>query len=646
MTKLNLDKMNASQREAAEWQNGPLLVLAGPGSGKTYVLTMRVARIISHAPDSRFKVLGLTFTTKAADEMGTRVSELLGPDARRAHLTTFHSFAAKVLRQHGSHFGLRPDFKILSQDADRYDVLNEAIKVASCGDLPRTANGKSIAPVMDFLLREGHQGDEAPLPFSGRPRSWVRPVYKTYLRLLGEANYLDFGALLVYSLRLFGERPRLAQHYRKVYPFVCVDEYQDTNAVQDKLLRCIYPNPDANLFVVADDDQALYQWNGANPARLRELQADYQMKVVQLPECYRCPASVVQLANNLIRQNLDRTADKKPLSSVIAPSDQENIAIHRFVSAEEEMAWVAQDIVKRQLSPSQCTILARRGKLLEQVAHALKEAKLSPYLVERKQEFKSPLLRFVHAALRLGNKPSDTEQLVALCAAFHDLTGQDVVPEDVEAEGCLCGGDSLLGAFADVALMNSTDSTKELLCILRALLVERLKYREFVAAAFNWRGRTPTELKDEDDERRVWMGVDRSVRGVLGRDPSLSQFLQECDLRQKLVPPKPDDIQCLTIHLAKGKEFRHVYLVGLVEDELPSYHAVKKGGDAIEEERRNCFVAITRAQTSLTLTYAGNYFGYRKKPSRFLAEMGLEVGNESAPMARRRRSAHTNAPLG
>ena len=639
MTELNLDPMNASQRKAAEWGEGPLLVLAGPGSGKTYVLTARVARIISDTPNSRFGVLGLTFTTKAADEMRSRISELLGPDAQRAHLATFHSFAAEVLRQHGSYFGLRPDFKILSQDVDRFDVLGEAIENSASGHVPSNVNGKSIAPVMDRLLREGHQGDDAPLPFPGRPRPWVRRVYKRYLQLLVEANYLDFGALLVYCLRLFSERPRLTRHYRTVYPFVCVDEYQDTNAVQDKLLRSIYPNSDANLFIVADDDQTIYQWNGANPERLRKLRHDYQMRVLQLPECYRCPTPVIHLANNLIQHNLDRTADKKPLISATSSTNRETISVQQLSSVDEEMAWVAQDIVRRRLSPGQCTILARSGKLLQQAAAALEEAELSPYLVQRKQEFRSPLLRFVHAALRLGNKPGDAEQLSALCAAFHDLTGQDVVPDDVEAEGRLCGGDSLLSAFADVALLNGTGSTKELLCSLRELLVERLKYREFVEAAFNWRGKTPTKMKEEDDERQVWKEVERSVRGALGGNPPLSQFLQECDLRQKTSPPEPDDLQCLTIHMAKGKEFQHVYLVGLVEGQLPSYHALKNGGSAIEEERRNCFVAITRVQASLTMTYADKYFGYPKQPSRFLSEMGFDVANLPLGVVDSQRSA-------
>ena len=238
---LDFERMNASQREAAKWGKGPMLVLAGPGSGKTYVLTRRVARLVLDTPDSRFKVLGLTFTTKAADEMRSRVSELLGPDAYRARLTTFHSFAAEVLRQHGSHFGLRPDFEILTRDADRVQVMSEAITAAQGHDIADSPNGKSIAPVIDRLLREGHDGGDAALPFRNSAPTWVRTVYNSYMNLLVESNYLDFGTLLVYCLRLFRERPRLARHYRVVYPFACVDEYQDTNKVQDLLLRSLYP---------------------------------------------------------------------------------------------------------------------------------------------------------------------------------------------------------------------------------------------------------------------------------------------------------------------------------------------------------------------------------------------------------------------
>lgn len=282
---LDLDSLNANQRRTVDWNDGPILVLAEPGAGKTRVLTTRVARLIQETPDKRFRVLALTFTTKAAEEMRGRVAQLLGPRMRRARLTTFHGFAADVLRQHGSHLGLRPDFAILHQDADRHLVLHDAIQDAGHPGAPAGATGKGLMPMVDRLLRDGQDGREsqdAPLPFAASGKEWIRPVYGAYIRRLIEGNHLDFGALLVCCLRLFRERPRIARDYRIVYRFACVDEYQDTNKVQDLLLRALYPDRNSNLFVVADDDQTIYQWNGASPERLRRLRTDYDMEVVQL----------------------------------------------------------------------------------------------------------------------------------------------------------------------------------------------------------------------------------------------------------------------------------------------------------------------------------------------------------------------------
>lgn len=624
---LEMECLNTNQREAAEWNDGPMLVLAGPGAGKTLVLTMRVARLILESPESRFKVLGLTFATKAADEMRTRVSQRLGLKAHRAHLTTFHSFAMEVLGQHGSHLGLRPDFKILTQDADRLQLLDEAIEDAEVADLPDTVTGGSIVQMVDRLLREGHDGKDAPLPFQTSDREWIRPIYNSYMRLLIGENYLDFGMLLVCCLRLFRERPRIAQHYRTVYPFACVDEYQDTNMAQDLLLRTLYPDSSANLFVVADDDQTIYQWNGANPERLRKLQADYNMKVVQLPESFRCPPDVIELANNLIRHNLDRAAGRKPLVSVVGSPESDVVRLRQFADHEQEMEWIASDIEKRPLDPGQCTILARNKKLLEYAADALTEAGLSPYLVKRKNEFESPLLRFIHSALRLANAPRDGKQLAVLCRALRDLSAVDVQPEDADAESSLNGGSLLMGVVASMS-RSVGEAAAPLLDALRDPLLERLQYRDFVNDVFEWRDRRagPTKGPDADfneeaKEKQVWKGLQRSIQQSLGGNPTLNQFLQELDLSPKASLPARDDVQCLTIPLAKGREFQHVYLVGLAEDQLPSYYAVRSRD--IEEERRNCFVAITRTQASLTLTWAASYAGWPKKPSRFLGEMGL-----------------------
>ena len=265
---LDFQSLNANQRRAVEWRDGPMLVLAGPGAGKTRVLTMRVARLIQETPDKRFGILALTFTTKAAEEMRSRVTQLLGPDSRRARTTTFHGFATDVLRQHGSHLGLRPDFTILNQDADRHLVLRDAMNAVGDNELPPGATGEGVLQMVDRLFRDGHDfqhGEVALLPLALSGKEWIDPIYKAYIRLLIKGNHLDFGALLVCCLRLFREHPSIARDYGVVYPFACVDEYQDTNKVQDLLLRALYPDRGANLFVVADDDQTIYQWNGASP---------------------------------------------------------------------------------------------------------------------------------------------------------------------------------------------------------------------------------------------------------------------------------------------------------------------------------------------------------------------------------------------
>ena len=644
---LDLDSLNANQRRTVDWNDGPMLVLAGPGAGKTRVLTTRVARLIQETPDKRFRVLALTFTTKAAEEMRSRVAHILGPRMRRARLTTFHGFAADVLRQHGSHFGLRPDFAILNQDEDRHLLLQDAIQDASHHSIPAGATGKGLLPMVDRLLRDGHDDGEshdAPLPFAAPGKEWIRPIYRAYIRRLIEGNHLDFGALLVCCLRLFRERPPIARDYRIVYPFACVDEYQDTNKVQDLLLRALYPDPNSNLFVVADDDQTIYQWNGASPERLRRLRTDYAMEVVQLPESFRCPPGVIRLANNLIAHNADRAPDKTPLVSAIpTASDSPVVRARRFTDCPTELSWVAADIKRGSIDPGDCTVLARSTKLVRAAAAVLSRAGVASYVVKRKAEFESPLLRFLHSSLRLARRPGDTEQLALLCGAFRELTTARVEPTDAEAESVL-SGDPLIVGFLTVASSCAHDPAQPLLDTLRNDLLDRGKYHEFIKNTFAWRDRTPRmadiDSGEESGERNIWRSLTTEIRHHLGADPPLSQFLQQLDLRQKTSPPSAGDVQCLTIHLAKGKEFRHVYLIGLAEGQLPSFHAVRGRPAAMEEERRNCFVAITRVQSSLTLTHADSYFGWAQ------TAVTVSAGNGPAFWRRRvlKRGLHQEPP--
>ena len=358
------------------------------------------------------------------------------------------------------------------------------------------------------------------------------------------------------------------------------------------------------------------------------------MQVIQLPDSYRCPPEVIELANRLIRFNLERSAIKEPLRSAVPAGRADSIRVRRFPDHLAEMASIADDMRCRALRPTECVVLGRSAKLVESAAEALRHAVLVPYLIKRKQDFYSPPLRFVQAALRLAIAPRQSDQMRIMCKAFFDLTGIDVRVEDTEAEGEAHGG-SLLRGFLEVTEGEcaGTMYSARLLEALRDKLVERLAYREFVDAVFEWYhdrvrpnevSTKQRDLDDAEEEMGIWNDLSRDVCRHVDA-PTLSRFLQEMDLRPKVTPPGRDAIQCLTIHLAKGKEFDHVYLVGLAEDHLPSYHAGRKGARsrAIEEERRECFVGITRTQTSLTLTYSSSYFGWRKEPSRFLSEMRL-----------------------
>ena len=625
-----LSGLNANQLRAVNWDRGPLLVLAGPGSGKTAVLTRRVARLILESADARFRVLGLTFTTKAADEMRGRVEYLLGSSTVRARMTTFHSFCAEVLRQHGNHIGLRPDFEILARDEDRVRMIDESIRRIDSPHMP-TVGGTGVIRMIDYLFREAYDGAETTeLPFNGSPRRWMRAVYNNYLDTLIAGNHLDYGALLVCCLRLFRERPRIARHYRIVYPHVCVDEYQDTNKCQDLILRCLCPMDRTSLFVVADDDQIIYQWNGASPARLEALRHDYRMEVIQLPESYRCPPAVVKLANNLIRFNIDRSTEKRSLTAAGTASRSEPVRVRRFRDQSSEVTWVAADIRKRAFPSQDIAVLARSTKVLESAAHALDRSGVVAYLRKSKYEMESAPLRFVHSALRLAVGPRETDQMQIMCKAFFEMTGIDVRVERTEAEGDAQGG-SLLRGFLKV--VEAEPEVSILIGALRDNLVDRLQYVEFANAVFDWyrdnaRRRAGDEAKeDAAEEFAIWKDLTRKISQAVGNAPPLSRFMQEMDLRPKVVPPGRDAVQCLTIHAAKGREFRHVYVIGLAEDQLPSFRATKSGANPrlLEEERRNCFVAITRTQATLTLTYADSYFGWPKQPSRFLREMGLNL---------------------
>lgn len=635
---MDLSSLNASQQKAVAWQDGALLVLAGPGSGKTRVLTYRVARLIQETPDKHFRILGLTFTNKAAAEMRDRIEKLVSKAGERTLLTTFHSFSADILRQHGHHIGLRPDFTILAQEADRQSLLDDAIAEVVTEDSQISYTGESLLPLITRLLDLGAPADSA-ISFL-RSRSLTEPkviasIYKVYRRLMIKKNALDFGGLIAEVLGLMESQPAVKKQLQRVYSYICIDEFQDTNLSQYKVLSHLVNPNTKNLFVVADDDQIIYQWNGANPERLDTLRKDFDMTVLQLPENYRCPPEVIDIANELIQYNLNRVPDKKPLLAHKIKSAESPISLHEFDTIDEETDWVASSIKSRgKNSWSKCAVLARTRKLLERAIDALESKEVPAYLAMRKDEFVCPALQWLHAMLRLANSRQDKEQLRKACKAYYTLEGVDLNVGDIASSASAEGGD-FLRAWRKVALTKTAGAskTKDFLSRSVSKLTDKLDFWSFIDESFTWFDNLSEISPNADEsfieykeEKETWAELVREITNQYGREQvTLHVLLQELDLRSKTPSPPKNAVRCFTIHGAKGMEFDHVYLIGLVEDQLPSWAAIKKGDSSreMQEERRNCFVAITRTQETLSLTYSNEVFGWNKSPSRFLKEMGL-----------------------
>lgn len=634
---IDLSTLNDNQLEAVSWDEGPLLVLAGPGSGKTRVLTFRIARLIERTPDKHFKILGLTFTNKAAAEMRDRIAALVPSAGERTLLTTFHSFAADLLRQHGHHVGLKPDFTILVQDADRHSLLDEAIENAEAANVGQTS--EKLLPLISRLT-ENDISPENALSVLERGSfddpGALASIYKRYRALMIERNALDFVGLIAEALGLLENRPGVRKQIQRIYPYICVDEFQDTNMSQYKILRHLVNEKTKNVFVVADDDQIIYQWNGASPERLWALQNDFEMELLQLPENYRCPAAVVDLANNLIAHNFGRYAEKGALKAHKDVSETSVVTLRQFAQFPDEAAWVAKAIADRDPKErAKCAVLARTKKLLEQIVEALDEQGISGYLAARKNEFESASLQWLHSILRLANSRVSREHLRRVCKAFFTLEGIDLNIRDIISHASAEDGDYLRSwAVAALSRQELSAAARELInASLVPILLERLDFWRFQDDAFAWLDSLPNAGPDVEgvfdeyqEEKETWYQLVNEISAQYGKqEVTLHLLLQELDLRSKSPVPQKEAIPCFTIHASKGMEFDHVYLVGMVEDQLPSWMALKKGDDSreMQEERRNCFVAITRAQETLTLTYSDRVQGWAKQPSRFLFEMGL-----------------------
>jgi DNA helicase-2/ATP-dependent DNA helicase PcrA len=664
-----LSSLNPDQREAVSTTKGPLLVLAGAGTGKTRVITTRIAHLIRQGAEPA-SILAVTFTNKAAAEMRERVGQLAGARAREITVGTFHAFCVRMLREHGKVLGLPRHFTICDA-SDQLSAVKSVMRELRVHEttmhpssvLARISLAKNRMETPEVFLGNGN----------GSRDQLVGSVWQRYQEHLARSRALDFDDLLLEAVRLLSAHKAVRDHYRKRYRHVLVDEYQDTNHPQYEIVRQI-AGAHRNVCVVGDDDQSIYGWRGADIRKILGFHRDFKgAKVVRLQTNYRSTVPILEAANAVIRHNASR--HEKALAS--AKGDGEAVRSVRLKDETSEARFVVGEILealrRHEARPQDFAILCRTQVQFRTFEAELRAAGI-PYLVvggmsffDRKEvrDVVAYLRLAVHsrdetALLRVINTPPRgvgrtsldrvlafaTENGLSAAEAFERAAEiEKLNPQSVE------GYRQLTGALGRAAL---AEAGGDLVVRLRRFL-DAIAYRDEVRRLYS----------DPTVREARWAGVEEVLNFAenyvtRSKKPTLHGFLEELALSSGDEPTETpevrgDKVTLMTLHAAKGLEFPHVFLAGMEEGLLPHSRSAADGD--VEEERRLAYVGITRAMDTLTMTWAAERAKYGRRaaatPSRFLFEaqgeappegwVGVEAladkGAEEAPVNGSRKKA-------
>jgi DNA helicase II / ATP-dependent DNA helicase PcrA len=631
-----LAKLNAPQREAVTTIEGPLLVLAGAGTGKTRVITTRIAHLIDRGVDPG-AILAVTFTNKAAGEMKERVAQLVGEKARLVTVGTFHAFCVRLLREHGHALGLPRRFTI----CDASDQLAAVKSVMRELRVHETTMHPAAVLARISLAKNRMATPEAALAGaeSGRDQL-VASVWQGYQAYLARQRTLDFDDLLLQAVRLLAEHERVREHYQRRYRHVLVDEYQDTNHAQYEIVRAI-GGEHRNVCVVGDDDQSIYGWRGAEIKKILGFHHDFTgAKIVRLETNYRSTRPILDAANAVIRHNASR--HEKALQS--ARGEGEPVRFVRLKDETAEAEFVVEEIQdplrRHEARPSDFAILCRTQVQFRSFEAELRANGIPYTVVGGMSFFDRKEVRDIVAFLKLAENPNDETSLLRIIntpprgvgkasldrvlafATEQGISAAEAFERSSEIEGLspqsLEGYRVLRRALDGAAL---AESGRNLVQELGRLL-ESIDYRAEVRRLY----------PDPMTRDARWAGVEEVLNFAenyvrRASEPSLHGFLEELALTSGDEPEeKPEQraeaVTLMTLHAAKGLEFPHVFLVGMEEGLLPHAKAVAEGG--VEEERRLAYVGITRAMRTLCLSWAFERARYGKRaravPSRFFFE--------------------------
>lgn len=646
------DTLNKEQKEAVLHTEGPLLLLAGAGSGKTRVLTHRVAYLIDELGVNPWNILAITFTNKAAQEMRERVDQIAGFGADQVWVATFHATCMRILRRHIDRLGYDTNFTIYDTD-DQKTVIKQVCKRLNIDTkmykertlLSEISSAKDeLVDVREFEVKS--VGDYR--------KSVTAKVYREYQDTLKKSNALDFDDIIVKTVELFKSYPEVLYNYQERFRYIMVDEYQDTNTAQFELIRLLADGY-RNLCVVGDDDQSIYKFRGANIRNILDYEKVYpDAKVIKLEQNYRSTQNILDAANAVIRNNRGRK--EKALWTEKGAGSR--IHFRQFDNAYEEAEYIADDISdkvnKNGVAYADCAVLYRtnaQSRLLEErmVVEGIPYHVVGGVNFYARQEIRDILAylktidngRDEVALRRIINVPkrsigAASLEKVADYAQMKDITLFDALCEADQIRGLGRAEAKIRGFVNLIEVLRSGLSSYTLPDLIKSLL-ERIDYAEY--------------LRDQDEESAEDRlgNVDElitkaAVYEETHDEPSLSEFLEEIMLVADIDNVEDGDnrVLLMTLHSAKGLEFPVVYLAGMEDGLFPSFMTIASDDPLeIEEERRLAYVGITRAKEDLTLTCARSRMlrgeTQYNPVSRFVREIPKELMDNTPPQNRRYR---------
>jgi DNA helicase-2/ATP-dependent DNA helicase PcrA len=645
-----LDLLNESQREAVVQTEGPVMIVAGAGSGKTRVLTYRIAHLIQKGVDP-FHILSLTFTNKAAKEMRERIHKVVGPESRNLWMGTFHSIFAKILRIESDKIGYPRNFTIYDTD-DAKSLLKSIVNEMKLDDkvykpgilLNRISSAKNALIKAGEYNADGENSlyDET----SGRPKFGA--IYAAYEARCFRAGAMDFDDLLMKTHELLNTHNEVLNKYQRMFQYIMVDEFQDTNHAQYAIIRKL-ANMHQNIAVVGDDAQSIYAFRGATIKNILNFNRDFpEVKMIRLEQNYRSTKTIVNAANSIIKQNKDQI-EKKVWTENGAG---EKISVFRAITDNEEGKMVASSIFQEKMNShlhnSDFAILYRTNAQSRAMEEALRKMNI-PYKIYGGQSFYSRKeIKDLLAYFRVVMNPKDEEALkriinypargigkttldhLIVLADAHKLSWFEIMENapmyGLKAAGLLQDFVMMIKSFQAIVHNNAYDVAMHIAkqsTILKNLhddkTVEGIARYENIVELLNGIKEFSVEETADDD-------------GVL-RPNTLAGFMENIALLTDADKEKDEDndkVSMMTIHASKGLEFKQVHVVGLEENLFPSQLSLNSRSE-LEEERRLFYVALTRAMDKLTLSFATSRFKFgtmiNSEPSRFLQEIDPQFLN-------------------